>query len=216
MYKTCESLESFFNTNFLKFQQKIEKLNKKNLMKDRIEKYDSSNDIQIISNSEDEKIAKRLRSLFSKIAGALDITDKDREEIINLIVKNIIKRNKSFEQIYDDTMKAISKIIKNENSKNYFSKKFRKLLRSIKNEKTENNDIKGFNIKINLNETEEKREEKDKLEMIKSSLINFIDNQKIPEVYREITEYPIEPHLKKKISSFISEVKNNNIFIHNQ
>jgi hypothetical protein len=196
--------------------QKVEKINKKMVIREKVEKYET-NDVQVVSNSEDEKIAKRLRTLFSKIASSLNISDQQREEIINLIVKNIVKRNKSFEQIYDDTMKVISKHIINENSKNYFSKKFRKLLRSIKNEKSDNiSEGKGFNIKINLNETEEKREEKDKLDYIKSCVINFIDNQKIPEVYREISEYPIEPGLKKKINTFINETRSNYIQYYNK
>lgn len=205
VYKTCVSFEDFFKANCKKFTQKIEKFKEKahnshahkTKQKEDTNAYnpiDSSNNIQVISNTEDEKIAKRIKNVFQKLSNSLNITDQQREDIIGLIVKNIVKRNKSFEQIYDDTMKFVTKNLVNESLKSHFSKKFRKLLRTIKEEQAEatKTDGKGFNIKINLNETDEKREEKDKLDIVKKEILNFIDSQKIPEVYRSIAEYPIE------------------------
>ena len=97
-------------------------------------------------------------------------------------------------------MKFVSKNVVSDSDKAYFSKKFRKLLRTIKEEqqeglKTEN---KSFNIKINLaegiehNEENDNKEENIKIEKIRKEVLNFIENQKIPEIFREIGEYPIE------------------------
>ncbi len=97
-------------------------------------------------------------------------------------------------------MKIVSKNVVSDNEKAYFSKKFRKLLRAIKEEQQENlkTENKLFNIKINLAEgvehTEEleNKEENMKIEKIKKEVFNFIENQKIPEIFREINEYQIE------------------------
>jgi hypothetical protein len=167
---------------------------------------DPNANVQIVTNSEDKRLFKRILTIFLKIEENLKLSTEQRDEIINIIVKSIIKRSKPFDQIHEDTMKVITKNIDNEQAKTNFSKKFRKLLRTIKQETSESaNPEKAFNIKINLNETEEKREEKDKLDSIKKEIINFIDSQKIPEVFREITEYPIDPNLRKKILNYITE-----------
>ena len=59
-------------------------------------------------------------------------------DLINFIVKVIVKRTKTLDQVYEDTMKIVSKNIQLDNEKAYFSKKFRKLLRQIKEEQQEN------------------------------------------------------------------------------
>jgi hypothetical protein len=164
--------------------------------------------LQVVSSSEDDKIYKRIKNLFLKLGSNLNVTDEQREEKLSLIVKSIMKRSKSFEQIYEDTMKFLNKNLNNVNGiKTYFSRKFRKLLRTIKEEQSEGIKEKAFNIKINLNESEEKREEKDKLEAMRKEVITFIDNQKIPEVFRNVNEYPIEPSLRKKITLYVNDIK---------
>jgi hypothetical protein len=200
-------LENFFKNNFTKLAQKIEKLKEKKAqtaVRHKPDYNDSQSNIQIVTNSEDKRMEKRIKTIFLKVEENLKLGAEHRDEIITIIVKSIIKRSKPFEQIYDDTMKVVSKFIDNEQAKVVFSKKFRKLLRTIKQETNETNPEKTV-VKINLNETEEKREEKDKLDVIKKEIINFIDSQKIPEVYREITEYPIDPNLRKKIAGFLYE-----------
>ena len=240
VYKQCVAFEDYFGKEWKKFILKIQKhqttpaVNKPNLNKRQSSNEININNnntninanssisssmnninqnIQVISNPDDEKIHKRIKTLFMKISANLNISDQNRDEIIAMIVKSISKRNKSFDQIYDDTMKFLTKNLNNENMKSYFSKKFRKLLRNIKEEQNDgvinkSNENKAFNIKIHLNENEEKREEKGKLEYIKKDVINFIDNQKIPEVFRNITEYPIEPSLRKKISVYAIDIRN--------
>jgi len=202
--KGCAGIEEFFNNNYKKSFQKIDKYKEKvaqayahKSSKHREESVYSNQqeankqNFQVINNSDDERITRKIKNLFTKISEALNIKEDKINEIIAIIVEKIVKRNKSFEQIYDDTMKFLSKNISNDSIKSYFSKKFRKLLRWIKEEQ---NDIdnKAFNIKIDLNENEEKREEKDKLEIIRKEISAFIDNQKMPEVFRQNTEYPIE------------------------
>ena len=203
IYKGCIGLEEFFNNNYKKSLLKIEKYKEKVALnyaqkatkfKDESiysGKLDNKQNLQVVNCCDDDKISKKIKSLFSKISSALNIKEEKIDEIISIIVEKIVKRNKSFDQIYDDTMKFISKNISNDSVKSYFSKKFRKFLRLIKEEQ---NDIdnKTFNIKIDLNENEEKREEKDKLELIRKEISVFIDNQKIPEVFRQNNEYPIE------------------------
>lgn len=226
-FRSAEQLENYFNRELKKSMAKIEKhqINLQNIMKassagnantgasnitSPFDMADSSN-IQVVSSSEDEKIAKRIRNLFQKLGPNLNVSDHQRDEIIALIVRSIVKRSKSFEQIYEDTMKFLTKNLNNVNNiKSYFSRKFRKLLRSIKEDQSEGlkPSDKTFNIKINLNESEEKREEKDKLDQVRREVINFIDNQKVPEVFRNVTEYPLEPSLRRKITLHVNDIKN--------
>lgn len=158
------------------------------------------NNIQVVSTTESEKITKKIKSLFYKISNSLNISEEATQDLINFIVKVIVKRTKTLDQVYEDTMKIVSKNVLSDTEKAYFSKKFRKLLRAIKEEQQENlkTENKLFNIKINLAEgvehTEdyENKEENLKIEKIRKEVFNFIENQKIPEIFREINEYQIE------------------------
>jgi hypothetical protein len=226
-HKAAESIEAFFNRELKKSLLKIQKyqqmamaqpIKKSSENLTTVERSSNNNyqdhtssNIQVVSSSEDEKISKKIKNLFQKLGANLNVTEEQREEIIALIVKSIVKRNKSFEQIYEDTMKFLSKNLNNTNNiKSYFSRKFRKLLRSIKEEQSDGMKTdKAFNIKINLNESEEKKEEKDKLDTIRKEVLNFIDNQKIPEVLRNLSEYPVEPSVRKKINAYVSEIRSN-------
>lgn len=202
--KGCSGLEEFSNNNYKKSVQKIEKYKEKAAQshyqksaKYKDESVYSGNNeankqnLQIVNCSDDDKITRKIKNLFQKISSAMNIKEDKIDEIISIIVEKIVKRNKPFEQIYEDTMKFLSKNISNDAIKSYFSKKFRKLLRNIKEEQ---NDIdnKTFNIKIDLNENEEKRKEKDKMDLIRKEISTFIDSQKMPEVFRQNFEYPIE------------------------
>ena len=224
VYKTCAAFESFYNKEWkllIQAAQKIlnsgklvqkQKIERANAMSNNINvNHPNNNSIQVVTNTDDDKIFKRIKNLFSKISNAIEVSESQRDEVITLITKSIVKRSKSFEQIYEDTMKFLAKNSKDEEMKTYFSKKFRKLLRTFKEEQNESlkPQEKMFNIKINLNETEEKKEENEKLEYIKKEVLNFVDNQKIPEVFRNPMEYPIEPALRKKINSYINEIRNN-------
>jgi hypothetical protein len=210
-YKWAESMEAFFFREYKKSQSKIEKFKAVSLKQEEKIVESSFNIIetpQVVTSSEDKKIYHKVKSLFVKIGNALKITDDQREECINKIVKSIVKRKESFEQIYEDTMKLLSKNMDNVNGvKSYFSTTFRKLLRNIKEEQNEGTKEKQYCIKINLNESEEKREEKDKIEAVKKEVINFIENQKIPECMRDVDLFPLEPSLRKKINTYVSEIR---------
>jgi hypothetical protein len=221
-HKVGLAFENFFNREYKKSLAKIEKyqqnmtLNQTSKKKysqklenlNRMGSIGSDHNIQVISSTEDERILKKIRNLFIKLGDDLDVSEEQREEIINWVLKSIIKRNKSFDQLYEDTTKLLAKHLKNTEIKSFFSKKFRKFLRVIKEEQNAQQEGKAFNIKINLNENEEKREEKDKLDQIRKEVLNFIDNQKIPEILRSSTEYPIEPSLRKKISAHVNDIRN--------
>ena len=225
-YKAAETMQNFFSREYKKTLVRIEKQQNLSaqLAKQKSESVNMTNqnlnfnyasesanqNIQVISSSEDEKISKKIKNLFEKLGPNLDVTKQQREDIISHIVKSIVKRNKSFEQLYEDTMKVLSKNLNNTNNiKSYFSRKFRKLLRSIKEEQTEGLKSDKAIIKINFNESEEKREEKDKLDQIRKEVLNFIDNQKVPEVLRNVSEYPLEPSVRKKINSYVNSVRSN-------
>lgn len=158
------------------------------------------NNIQVVSTTESDKITKKIRSIFAKISHSLKLDEEKTIELINTIVKVIVKRTKTLDQVYEDTMKFVSKNIGSDLEKAYFSKKFRKLLKAIKEEQQENQktENKTFNIKINLsegveqNEEVEQKEEQMKIERIRKEVFNFMENQKIPEIFREISDYPIE------------------------
>jgi len=201
-------LEEFISNNYKKVEAKINKFIEKhnaNLLKnkalsnekkltDGFENKNSSVNFQVVTNTEDEKISKRIRNLFHKISSSINITEDQLEEIINSVSKSIIKGNKTYDLIYEDTMKVLSKCVFNDGSKAYFSKKFRKILRALKEEQNENKNLKNdFKMKINLaEEPSDNKEEKLKIEEIKKVIDNFLENQRIPESFREIREYPIE------------------------
>ena len=218
IHKAAVALEDFTNNNFKKSQIKIQKYKEKvaqsyaqkaNKLRDESiysGHIDNKQNFQVVNCGDDDKITRKIKSLFSKISPALNIKEEEIDDIIGIILDKIIKRNKAFDQMYEDTMKFMGKNISNEQTKSYFSKKFRKLLRTIKEDQ---NDIdnKAFNIKIDLDENEEKREEKDKIDLIRKEISYFIDNQKMPEVFRQNTEYPLEPGLKRKINNYVNDIK---------
>lgn len=222
VYKRCQNFQEYFNNNYNKLILKIQKhTEKKNAFLSQkrlqIKENDSISHGTIMKNDkldnniavfayEDEKLSKRVRNLFDNVKDFLDVSEETKENVINSVIKTISKRTKSFDQLYDDTMKFITKHLKDAEVKSKFIKKFRKLIRILQEEQIEELnklDGKALNIKIDLNENEEKREEKAKLEQIKKELKNFVENQKVPDVYLDSNEYSIEPNLKKKIYSFV-------------
>ena len=205
------SLDEFIKNNYIKVEAKINKYIEKynnNMSKSKTstadhrkytEGFTTNNDkqninFQVVTNTEDEKIFKRIRNLFQKISSSINITEEQLEEIINSVAKSIIKGNKTYEVIFEDTMKFLSKYIFNDGSKSYFSKKFRKILRMLKEEQIESKNLKNdFKMKINLSEdVNDNKEEKLKIEEIKKVIDHFIENQRLPESFREIREYSIE------------------------
>ena len=219
IHKAAITLGEFSNNNYKKSLFKIQKYKEKvansynqKANKTREESIYSGNigdnkqNFQVIKCGDDDKISRKIKNLFGKISSDLNIKEEEIQEIIGIILDKIIKRNKSLDQIYEDTIKFMSKNIFNEQAKSYFSRKFRKLLRSIKENQNEL-DNKAFNIKIDLDENEEKREEKEKLDMIRKEVSYFIDNQKMPEDFRQNTEYPIELSIRKKINNHINDIK---------
>ena len=219
IHKAAITLEDFSNNNFKKsvlkiqkykekvansYSQKANKLREESIYSGNI--CENKQNFQVVNCGDDDKISRKIKNLFNKISSSLNIKEEEIQEIIGIISDKIIKRNKPLDQIYEDTVKFMSKNISNDQSKSYFSRKFRKLLRSIKEDQNDL-DNKAFNIKIDLDENEEKKEKKDKLDMIRKEISQFIDNQKMPEVFRQNTEYPIEPGLRRKINNHVNDIK---------
>ena len=108
-------------------------------------------------------------------------------------------------------MKFITKHLTAPELRSKFMKKFRKLIRTLQDEQNEEAskmEMKNLNIKIDLNENEEKRQEKSKLEQIRRDIKVFVENQKVPDVFLDPNEYSIEPVLKKKIYNFVMDIRN--------
>ena len=168
--------------------------------------------IQIVTNnSEEEKIYTKINSIFSKIQDELKpekIDSNKFKEFVNSIGKSIVKRNKELEIISDDVYKFINSNLKenaDKNNKIAFMKRFRKFIKALKDEQGEEEN--KFNIKINLNEDEQIKESKRIFSEARKVLSNFIENQKIPEEFREIHEYPLEPEIKKNINEYVEDVR---------
>lgn len=217
--KIADTIQLFFDNNFKKTEVKIlksiEKLEQQqqNNKQNKIQNinnnynilysknnfpYNSSNNRLvplILGSNEEERIYERLFNLFSKITLDLNVEENIVEEQVMNITKSLIKRNKSFDLICEETVKFLNENLKNKDdreNKLKFLKKFRKLIKSIKDDQGE--ETAKMNIKINLNK-DIGVDIKNSKEMIENALLitqEFLDNQKIPEVYRDIEEYAIE------------------------
>ena len=230
--KRCSNFQEYFNNNYNKLLIKIQKHNEKksSFLAQKRSQFKEENENRSVSHNtytknnsndrldnnipifpfEDETLSKRVRNLFENVRDFLDVSEETKENVVNSLIKSISKRSKTFDQLYEDIMKFINKHLNEPEVKSKFVKKFRKLIRTLQEEQIEESskmDGKALNIKIDLNENEEKREEKLKIEQIKKELKNFVDNQKVPDVYLDPYEYPIDPNLKKKIYSFITGIR---------
>ena len=159
---------------------------------------------------EDEKILKNIRSLFMSIKPHLNASEENVENVIHTLVEGFSKGNKSSEDLYDIGTKFISKYLNKKDEKNKFMKDFRTLIRDMKNKQKEEStklDQKTL-IKIDLNENEENREERIKLEKIRKTVKKYVEEHKVPGVYLDKEEYSIEPELKKKIYNFVIGLRN--------
>lgn len=207
--KASESIQEFFINNFRRVEAKItknlEKFEERDVKQKIIETQQRQNQLNssnpgkylsiISDNTEEEKIFNKLLNLFLKINNELAIEPDMIEETVNHITRSITRKTKSFEIIYDDTVKFLNTNMKNKEDKEVkskFLKKFRKIIKSIKEEQ-------GFEMNklcTNLNTSNSQlKQNKDYLalwEQAKVIVQDYIDNQKIPEVYREIGEYSIE------------------------
>jgi len=237
--KSAVQFSFFFNNNYKKFLSKIEKYNEKkntflgrkkpnnqirddysttsrfkgkSINNDKIELNSNINNNITILTYDDEKISKRVKNLFTYIKPSLNASEESIENVINILIKGFSKRNKSFNELYDDAMKFITKHLTAPELRSKFMKKFRKLIRTLQDEQNEEAskmEMKNLNIKIDLNENEEKRQEKSKLEQIRRDIKVFVENQKVPDVFLDPNEYSIEPVLKKKIYNFVMDIRNN-------
>ena len=160
--------------------------------------------------NDDEKISKNIRNLFMSIKPHLDANEKNIENIINTLVDGFWKSNKSSEDLYDIGTKFISKHLIKKDEKTKFMKDFKSLIRDMKNKQKEEStklDQKTL-IKIDLNEDEAKREDKIKLEKIRKTVKKYVEEHKVPGIYLDKEEYSIEPDLKKKIYTFVTNLRN--------
>ncbi len=236
--KSAVQFKDFFNNNYNKFLAKIEKHNEKkntflgrkrpnnqirddysttsrfkgkSINNDKIELNSNINNNITVLKFDDEKISKRVKNLFTYIRPSLNASEESIEYVINSLINGFSKRNKSFNELYDEAMKFITKHLTTPELRSKFMKKFRKLIRTLQDEQNEEAskmEMKNLNIKIDLNENEEKRQEKSKLEQIRRDIKVFVENQKVPDVFLDPNEYSIEPVLKKKIYNFVMDIRN--------
>lgn len=150
----------------------------------------------IFENLEEEKVFEKVFGFFEKVSNELNLGEgNNNEEKVNSIAKSIYKRNKSNDELYEEAYKWIlSKVNDDKIVEKYkFGKKFRKLLKLIKDEVL--NDSDKMNIRMSLNtdiNVDEIKQRKDLIENAISVTQKFIDSQKLPEIYKDIDEYPIE------------------------
>lgn len=221
----CEATDNFltfFKNNFDKTVAKITKNIKKEeeiLRQKHIENnqrqisQNKGKFITVISNNNDEeRVLQKIISLLLKISPELNNEEK-LEETAQHFTKNIIRKTNTFDIIYDDMVKFLNNNMKNKDDKETKSKilkKFRKMLRAIMEEqKVEDNKM---ILKINNKETKLLSEQDNKI-LIEETLAKIqviLDNQKIPEVYRENGEYPIDVNLKNRISNYIDMIDKKN------
>lgn len=215
--KIADTLQSFFDNNFKKTEAKIakniEKLEQQQNAKVSSQsgivgnsninmlhpKFNFSNNNRvplILGSSEEEKIYEKIYSTFTKIANELNIEESKVEDQVTAITKSLVKRNKSFETIVEETTSFLNNSIKNKDDKEgklKFLKKFKKLVKSIKDEQ---GDEQGkLNIKVNLNKDKNVDEIKNSKEIIDNAVKfcqEFIENQSIPKSYYNSEEFPIE------------------------
>ena len=159
---------------------------------------------------EDEKISKNIKNLFMSIRPHLKTNDENIDNIIKTLVEGFSKGNKNSEDLYDIGTKFIVKYLNKNEEKTKFMKDFKSLIRDMKNKQKEEStklDQKTL-IKIDLNESEANREERVKLEKIRKTVKKYVEDHKVPGIYLDKEEYSIEPELKKKIYSYVSNLRN--------
>lgn len=216
---------TYFNNNFEKVEGKIVKNIKKeeeNIKKKLIESNIKATNhsqiknkiIPVISNnSEEDVLTEKISNLlFKNINEMISTCDYDIiHEVSSSISKNIIKKTVTFDIIYDDFVKFLNSNLKNKDNKEVKSKiqkKFRKIYRDIKEEQK----VETSKLVIKINSKEESKvlgevEYKKLIDETAEILEEFLESQKIPEVYRENEEYPMDPSLKKRINEVLSCVE---------
>lgn len=185
--------------------------NKNSLINNDKDDYSNMNSNITVLQYDDERISKSVRNLFMHIKPHLKTSEENIENVIKILIEGFSKSNKSKEDLYDIGTKFISRHLMKKDEKNKFMKDFSELIRNIKNQQKEEStklDQKTLTIKIDLNENEANREERVKLEKIRKTVKKFTENQKIPGIYLDKEEYSIESDLKKKIYSFVMELRN--------
>ena len=228
------AFKEYYNNNFPKFVQKIQKHNEKKFLlgkkrgagggmmskqkssammksgESKLGKDDSyiSPNITVVK-FEDEKIAKNIRTLFTNIKPLLNTTEENIENVIHTLIEGFNKSNKSSQELSDIGDKFIRKYLNKSEERTKFMKDFQLLIRDMSNRQKEEStklDQKTL-IKIDLNENEANREERIKLEKIRKNVKKYLDEHKIPEIYLDKEEYSIEPELKKKIYTFVTNLR---------
>ena len=225
------AFQEFYNNNFPKFVQKIQKHNEKKLylgkkrnagsgimskqkssgmLKGGESKMENINANITVVKYEDEKISKNIRTLFTNIKPYLNTTEDNIENVIHILIEGFNKSNKSSQELYDIGDKLIRKYLNKTEERTKFMKEFQSLIRDMSNRQKEEStklDQKTL-IKIDLNENEANREERIKLEKIRKTVKKYLDEHKVPEIYLDKEEYSIEPELKKKIYNHVMNIRN--------
>lgn len=217
LVEMSDTLQQFFENNYKRTESKIlkhlEKLESEDLKK-KMNNSSNKNNYNVLytknsnnlnvnvltptgifENVEEEKVYEKVFGFFEKVSNELNLGDNNNEEKVNSIAKSIYKRNKSVDELCEEANKwIISKLSDEKNAEKYkFNKKFRKLLKMIKDEIL--NDSDKMNIRMSLNTDVNADDVKQRKELIENAIQvtnKFIETQKLPEIYKDIDEYPIE------------------------
>ena len=150
------SFQEFYNNNFPKFVQKIQKHNEKKyylgkkraaggglmskqkssgMLKGGESKMDNISANITVVKYEDEKISKNIRTLFTNIKPYLNTSEDNIENVIHILIEGFNKSNKSSQELYDIGDKFIRKYLNKSEERTKFMKDFQSLIRDMTNKK---------------------------------------------------------------------------------
>ena len=220
-YNFALNLQTFFNNNFSKTVAKINKAIEKEqkiidqkLLESNQRNHQSNKGkyIPLISNnSEEEKIFQRIFSLLMKNSNDLNAEGEKLEDIAQHLTKSIIRKTSTFDIIYDDMVKFLNNNMINKEdkeNKGKILKKFRKILKAIKDEMSV--EVNKLNIKLKINKDSKLLGESDYKSLMENTIFELqeiLDNQKVPEIFREVGEYPIAAEDKKQINDLLDSIE---------
>ena len=144
------SFQEFYNNNFPKFVQKIQKHNEKKyylgkkraaggglmskqkssgMLKGGESKMDNISANITVVKYEEKKISKNIRTLFTNIKPYLNTSEDNIENVIHILIEGFNKSNKSSQELYDIGDKFIRKYLNKIEEKTKFMKEFHYLIR---------------------------------------------------------------------------------------
>ena len=206
--KTAVKFRAKVNSLFDRFKKKYENFKKKlqnirtNADREQNKEEGStlrnylSNITVVTNNEEEDRLATQFKELFGRAVEKQALADEKISEIINFLVKNVQKRNFNTDEIYNDVMKVLSNHKVSEECKTIISKGLRSILKELKANNLDGgvveNKTVNVQLKISCGDDGFDPEKMDKLDKIKKKLLTFIEEQRVPESYRNVVDFPIE------------------------